>query len=265
MGSKLTSALGSAALLLLLCAANGCETPVDPVGTAHLSVSHALFDSLLLKHVSPKGEVDYAGFQNDSAKFNQYLTLLSDSTPGKGWSEDEQLAYWINTYNAFTIKLIADNYPIESITDLHPTLYIPGKNTVWHEKFFSIGGQPTNLDHIEHETLRKDFEEPRIHFVIVCASRSCPKLRNSAYTADSLEVQLSEQTREFLLDTSRNKLSAEHLQLSKIFKWFKEDFTKGATLPEFIEEQSGIQINQDAEIDYLDYDWALNGKGSASP
>lgn len=221
-------------------------------------MSHQTYDDLLQKHVSDSGNVDYQGFIDDSTEFNTYLTLLSDSAPSDTWSKNEKLAYWINAYNAFTLKLIADNYPVSSITDLHPTLHVPTVNTVWHKKFFKIGGQPMNLDHIEHKILRKEFDEPRIHFAIVCASNSCPQLLNRAYIADSLETQLTDQVKGFLADDFRNKITEDKAELSKIFSWFKGDFTKNGTLIEFINEYSTIKINEDAEVSYMKYDWGLN-------
>ena len=115
-----------------------------------------------------------------------------------------------------------------------------------------------NLDHIEHKILRKEFDEPRIHFAIVCASKSCPALLNRAYTADSLETQLTTQVKGFLADDFRNKISENKVGLSKIFSWFKGDFTKNGTLIEYINRYSAVKVNKDAEISYLKYNWELN-------
>lgn len=244
---------------------NSCgSTPPLPQSDAK-GVSHSLLDSLLNAYVDSTGSVDYVGLQKDSTRLKDYLDLLGDSAPSVKWKKNEKLAYWINAYNAVTLKLITDNLPLESITDLHPTLYVPGKNTVWHRKLFKVGQYMISLDHIEHGILRKEFDEPRIHFAIVCASRSCPKLRNSAYVSDSLEFQLDQQTQHFLLDTTLNKLSVDHLQLSKIFKWFKEDFTRKGSLKEFLQNQSDVQIDENAKVEYLDYNWALNGDGGIAP
>ena len=174
------------------------------------------------------------------------------------WSEAEQLAYWINAYNAFTVKLIADNYPVESIEDLHPTLNIPLLNTVWHKKFFKIGGRASSLDEIEHKILRKKFNEPRIHFAINCASYSCPPLRNEAYTAGELNKQLDEQAKAFINNPAHNKLSPEKASLSKIFSWFKGDFTKDGSLTDYINRYANTKLKPNAEISHLEYDWRLN-------
>lgn len=250
----------ASALVLIGIISFGCGSSPEPstITTSALQpMTHNVYDDLLQKHVT-NGNVDYQGFMDDSVLFKSYLTLLSDSAPSETWSKDEKLAYWINAYNAFTIKLIADNYPVKSITDLHPTLHVPTVNTVWHKKFFKIGGQPMNLDHIEHKILRKEFEEPRIHFAIVCASKSCPQLLNRAYIADSLDVQLTAQVESFLADPFRNKITEDIAELSKIFSWFKDDFTKKGTLIDFINKYSTVKINENAKISYLKYDWALN-------
>ena len=159
---------------------------------------------------------------------------MSSHPPAATWTAQERLAYWINAYNAFTIQLIVNNYPVASIQDLHPKAYIPLVNSVWHQPFFNIGGQPMTLHAIEHKILRVQFDEPRIHFAIVCASKSCPALLNEAYTAKQLEEQLTRQANAFLADNFRNKIGRSTLHLSKIFSWFKEDFTKGQTLVTFL-------------------------------
>ncbi len=222
-------------------------------------VSHASWNQLLQKHVAQNGAVDYTGFIADKESLQQYLDLLSSNAPAGNWSQAEKLAYWINAYNAFTVKVIADNYPLESIRDLHT---LPGIATVWHKEFFEIGGQPTSLNQIEHEILRKEFVEPRIHFAINCASVSCPVLRNEAYTAEKLETQLTEQAQAFLRQPLRNTITADQLQLSKIFRWFEEDFTRKGSLIDFLNQYAPVQIHPDADIDFLDYNWALNVKGN---
>ena len=243
--------------LLFFCLA--CQSKGQPSGVNTKPPTHQAWTELLQLYVDDKGFVDYKGFKNDKKRLENYLNTLSNNAPDpKRWSKPEQLAYWINAYNAYTVKLIVDNYPVESIQDLHPTLKVPGVNTVWHKKFFSIGGQQSSLDEIEHQILRKNFNEARIHFAINCASFSCPLLRNEAYTAEQLEQQLSEQTRLFINDPSRNKISPNELELSKIFSWFKGDFTKEGSLIDFLNTYSKTKIKQDADIDFMDYNWDLN-------
>lgn len=227
---------------------------------SHNPPSHEIFDDLLKSNVVGD-QVDYKGFINSKVKFEKYLDLLSENPPDKSkWSKKEQLAYWINAYNAFTIKLIIDNYPVESIQDLHPTIYIPLVRTVWHKKFFKIGEVEMNLDEVEHNILRKEFNEPRIHFAINCASFSCPPLRNEAFTADKIDKQLEEQAVTFVNDSERNKISAKSAEVSKIFSWFSKDFTKEGSLIQFLNKYSEVKLNKDAKIEYLDYYWSLNDK-----
>ena len=221
--------------------------------------SHQLWDQLVRAHVKPDGSVNYKGFIQDKSKLEQYLKLISDNAPDrKTWSKDEQMAYWINAYNAFTVKLIVDNYPVKSIRDLGPTLKIPLIKDVWHYKFFKIGGDESSLDEIEHSILRKEFDEPRIHFAINCASVSCPPLLNEAFVAEKLEAQLTKVATTFINDPTRNKITADQAQVSSIFSWFKGDFTKKGTLIDFLNLYSKIKIKATAKISHLDYNWNLN-------
>jgi len=221
--------------------------------------SHELWNQLLEKHVKSNGMVDYKGFVKDKSQLETYLDLLSTHAPDrKTWSKEKQLAYWINAYNAFTVKLIVDHYPVESIRDLGPKLKIPLVNDVWHYKFFQIGGVETSLDEIEHGILRKEFNEPRIHFAINCASISCPPLQPFAFTSDQLESQLESVSVKFINDTLRNKIQKDKVEISSIFSWFSGDFTKDGSIIDFLNRYSKIQISKNAKVSYLDYNWSLN-------
>ncbi len=221
--------------------------------------SHKIFDELLKRNVSENGLVDYKGFINDKAKLEQYLEILSKNAPDREkWSEEEQLAYWINVYNAFTIKLIVDNYPVESIQDLHPTVKIPLVNTVWHKKFFQIGGKDASLDEVEHKILRKEFDEPRIHFAVNCASYSCPPLLNEAFVAEKIDKQLESQVKKFINDKRHNKITPDKIEISQIFSWFKGDFTNKGSLIDYLNQYSNVKINPDAKVSNIKYDWSLN-------
>ena len=244
--------------LLLFLFLVSCHSPV--VGKAGSKPpSHHLWNELLKTHVKAKGEVDYKGFIREKPKLESYLKLLSENAPDRSkWSKNDQLAYWINLYNAFTVKLIVDNYPTKSIRDLGPKFKIPLLKDVWHYKFFKIAGVEMSLDEVEHSILRKEFEEPRIHFAINCASVSCPPLLNEAFVAANLENQLTRVATTFINDPSRNKISRQSAQLSSIFSWFKGDFTKKGTLIEFLNRYSKVKISANARITFLDYDWNLN-------
>ncbi len=216
------------------------------------------YTAILKKHVNSSGWVNYKALKADRAPLDNYLKLLSASSPAANWSVNQKKAYWINVYNAFTLKLIIDNYPVKSIKDIGPAIQIPFVNTPWQKNFFKIGGKTMNLDDVEHNILRKDFNDPRIHFSLVCASRSCPKLRNEAYESDKIEAQLDDQGRDFLSDKSKNKITASNPEVSKIFSWFKGDFTKKSSLVDFINRFAPVKINKNADINYMDYSWKLN-------
>ncbi len=230
---------------------------VRDVSTGSTPISHEIWDNLLKKHVTDDGWVEYKGFIEDKEQFYNYLNVLNGSHPNKeNWTEEERLAYWINAYNAYTVQLIVENYPVKSIKDIKKG--IPFVNSVWDIKFIKIEGKEYDLNKIEHALLRRKFEEPRIHFAINCASYSCPVLRGEAYVAEKLEEQLAEQARIFLSDERRNKIQADKAELSKIFSWFGGDFKKDGTKIEYINRYAPVKINPNAEISYLDYNWQLN-------
>lgn len=222
--------------------------------------THEIFDALLKKYVSVEGKVNYKGFIKDSVTLNRYLSHLS-KTPAdkKNWTRQEQMAYWINSYNAFTIKLIIKYYPIKSIKDIGSSIQIPFVNTPWDIKFITIGNEKLDLNSIEHGKLRKEFDDPRIHMALVCASKSCPILLNEAYDPKQLDQQLTRQTKAFLGDSFRNKITPDKPQLSSIFNWYGMDFTKnGGSVTSFVNTYSSVKIKPKAKISYLDYDWGLN-------
>ena len=246
-----TSWLGFFGLMLV---GLGCK--VSKKTSDSTPVSHEIWDSLLQKHIDTEGWVNYPGFIQDSQLLNQYLDLLQSAHPNdQNWSRDEQLAYWINAYNAFTVQLIIRHYPVESIKDIKRG--IPFVNTVWDIKFIRIEGHAYDLNNIEHGIVRKYFDEPRIHFAVNCASVSCPRLSSRAYTAEKLEEQLSTAARTFLADPLRNQVSAG--QVSAIFNWFRGDFTKHAkSLVDFINQYAPGPLPPDTRLEFLDYNWQLN-------
>ncbi len=218
--------------------------------------SHQQWDKLLKKHVNTTGLVSYKGFQKDQAELSAYLKTLSDNAPQSNWSENDQKAYWINAYNAFTVALILKHYPVKSIKDIAGNIY--KINTPWDIKFIEIGGKKYDLNNIEHGILRKKFDDPRIHFALVCASISCPKLRNEAYTGPQLNVQLDGAGKDFLNDRSKNRIGADKAELSKYFSWYKGDFTKNGSLADFINKYSQTKMNSNTKINSIDYNWSLN-------
>ena len=212
---------------------------------------HELWDELLKKHVSTNGNVDYKGIKYEYKKLLDYiyvLSLIHENEQFDSLSKNEKLAYWINLYNALTVDLIIRNYPITSIKDI--------KNP-WKQRLWKAANLNYNLDEIEHVILRK-MNEPRIHFAIVCASISCPKLQNEAFNAANLEIQLSQSTREFLMDSTKNTITEYHLELSKIFKWFSTDFNESGGVRTFIKQYSKLNISDKAKITFKTYNWNLN-------
>ena len=182
--------------------------------------SHQQWDDLLAKYVDDEGNVDYKAFKNDEAALDTYLQLLGGNAPEESAAREEKLVYYINLYNAATVKLILEHYPLESIKDI---------KSPWAKKWIKVGQHTLSLGAIEHKILRK-LNEPRIHFAINCASYSCPKLSNRAYTLERLEEQLEAATKEFVNDTRRNRIDTAYAEISEIFKWYKADFTEAGSL-----------------------------------
>lgn len=223
-------------------------------------ITHENWTALLQDHVSDKGKVNYKSFISDSVSLNSYLKKLQENHPNeKSWSKNEQLAYWINAYNAFTVKLICDNYPVKSIKDITSGPNIPFVNSPWDIKFINIEEETYDLNDIEHGIIRGNFEDARIHFAVNCASGSCPRLINEAFEATSLDQQLDEATHSFLKDEGKNIVRANELQVSKLFSWYSGDFKKEhETVIAFIDAYTDLNISSDASVSYLDYDWTLN-------
>lgn len=240
---------------------------------------HSGWNKLLVSHVSPiNGNkatvVDYMGMKKDRELLKQYLDALSSISMAEfdQWSKQEQLAFLINAYNAWTVELILSKWPdLKSIKDIGGLFSSP-----WSKELAYLLGKMRTLDDIEHGLIRGSgrYNEPRIHFAVNCASISCPALRAEAYEGNKIERQLNEQTVLFLSDRSRNRIDKNSLMLSSIFKWYREDFEKGwqgfNRLEDFLLVYSsslGLSdaiINQlksgNADIKFLNYDWRLNQK-----
>lgn len=215
------------------------------------SLDHSMWSKLLKANVSVGGNVDYKGFKADANQLQSYLSYLEANAPKTSWSENEQLAYWINLYNAATIHLVAENYPVASIREIND-------GSPWDKQFIHVGNELLSLNEVEHEILRKKFKEPRIHFAINCASESCPRLLNDAYVGHILDQQLNAAARAFINDSSKNKITAKKAELSLLFSWFQEDFTTTGTVISFVNRFSEIKVGSAAQVDYLPYSWQLN-------
>ena len=215
----------------------------------------SIFDSLLQKNVDKTGRVDYQSLKNNETLLDNYLAYIQNNEPTKDWSSNKKKAFWINTYNAYTIKIILNNYPLKSIRDIK----IDGK-TAWKIPFVKVGQKRYTLDQIEHKILRKKFNDPRIHVGINCASVSCPRLWNFAFTEDNIASSLDNLMKEFINNTTRNKISKKNVALSEIFNWFSKDFIKNGTIINYLNTYAAIKISEKASIKYLTYDWSLNKK-----
>ena len=206
------------------------------------------WDTLLQRYVTPTGKVNYAGLKADKAALEAYCKTLSDNPAQDSWSREEKMAYWINAYNAFTIKLIVDNYPTKSI------LNFDGGKT-WDVKRIKLGDKKYSLNQIENDILRPQFKDARIHFAINCAAKSCPPLHNRAYTADNLEATLEARTKAFVNDVKHNTLTASKAQVSKIFDWYGADF---GDLKKYLNKYADTQLKSNATVTFNEYNWDLN-------
>lgn len=218
---------------------------------------HKIWDELTKRYVNDAGFPTYKGFIKDSIKFNTYLSQLASNHPKESWTSNQRKAFWINAYNAYTIKLIIDNYPVETIKDLGGGIY--RVNTPWDIKFIQIEDKTYHLNDLEHNILRKEWSDPRIHAAVNCASISCPKLMNGAYLAERLDEQLDRQMKAFIQDTTKNSIGDKEVKLSKLFKWFSGDFkVEHSSVIDYINSYSDVKIKKSAKIEYFDYDWGLN-------
>jgi len=226
-------------------------------------IRHQAWTGLLGRFVSD-GAVDYVGFKQAESELDRYLDTLADTDPGQ-LPEADQLAFYINAYNAYTVKLILQHFkdggPPESIRKIGGLFKKP-----WDIEFAVLGGETYSLDMIEHGIIRPRFKEPRIHFAVNCASKSCPKLITEAYEADTLDAQLESSTRAFLEDSNYNYFQDNVLHVSSIFKWYKEDFSAGPVAFFLAHVGGDLKASlQDAadtiRVRYVDYDWSLNGRG----
>lgn len=249
-------------------------------GSSHaFDHSHRAWGTLLKKHVvvindGVASQVRYAGFQKDRQALAKYLEALSAVTEAEfaAFTYPQQLAFLINSYNAFTVQLVLTEYPgLKSIKDLGSILASP-----WKKTFFTLLGRQRHLDNIEHDMIRAPgvYDDPRIHVAVVCASVGCPAMRNEAYVGDRLDAQLDDSLRRFLSDRSRNRFNSESkkLEVSKIFDWYQKDFEKSRQgfqrlrdvfakhadrLTDVPADRELIRTGKVA-VTYLEYDWTLN-------
>lgn len=207
------------------------------------------------------GRVDYAGLKASPETLNTFLTAVAGlrEEDYRAWPPSAQIAFWLNLYNAATLKLVMEHYPVRSIRDIRGLFQGP-----WDQPLVRVFGQRLSLNSVEHQILRKQFREPRIHFALVCAAKGCPPLRNEPYTAEGLEAQLNDQARKFLDETHKNRIdpSLRTVFLSPLFRWYREDFEQGgrsllATLRPWWSRLPPDDYEHYA-IRWTQYDWSLN-------
>ena len=267
-------------LLLFLASCGGSPTNLgetnqetqEYTATSAQPFNYQTYNSILKEYVNAEGLVDYERLKENRQKLDDFNAAIGAVMPSTydSWTEAEKIAFLINAYNSFTLESIIDNYPTKSIRNIIG---------VWKIRKFDIVGEKLTLDHIEHQILRKEFNEPGIHVALVCAAISCPPLRREAYTGNQLEEQLDDQAKKFLGNSQGFKIDSQNntIYLSSIFKWFGEDFEKTygqePNIDGLNETETAIvnyahkYVNSDAQkflkqggyqVKYSDYDWSLN-------
>ena len=236
--------------------------PISTDKEVSFNHDHPKLIHVLSKISDGRGGVDYSWLQKHPDELNGYLRLTGSvpRTQYQGWTKPERMAFLVNSYNASTLKLMADHYPVSSIKD------IGGITSVWDLKVVSLFGQKITLSHLEHEMIRKEFRSPSVHFALVCGSKGCPALRKEPYTPKSLEEQFNQQAKSFLGDQEKNRvdLKKRTVYLSPIFKWYKKDFGKSDeeilkyVADHFSEAEKNAIKSGGFTISYTEYDWGVN-------
>lgn len=230
--------------------------PLAAVDTAATTVSrlsespdHRAWNALLQRYVNQQGRVNYTDWRNHMQSLNAYLQSLTNTPPGADWSREAKMAYWINAYNAFTIKLMLDN-PGKSIRQLYD-------GNPWDIKWIRLGNKMYSLNQIEHDILRAEFKDARIHFALNCAAISCPPLCREAFTTANLYSLLERQTRLFVRSSTIVNHNTRKISISTIFYWYAADFGE---LTEFLNRYLERPVNGQYDIVYNDYNWGLNSQ-----
>ena len=220
-------------------------------------IDNSIYGELLREHVVD-GLVDYDGFKKDEILLDRYLDILA-KVDTERLAAPEAFAFYVNAYNAWTIKLILNNYPgVRSIKSIGGPFRSP-----WKQSIADIDGETLTLDDIEHGILRPRYNDSRVHFAVNCASIGCPPIRSEPYTGIALDTQLNDATRSFINDPGKTYIDGTTLFVSRIFKWYAEDFPEGVI--EFVSRYAEGDLRQQLEskkdtlrVRYLDYDWSLN-------
>ncbi|MCL4179698.1 MAG: DUF547 domain-containing protein [Verrucomicrobia bacterium] len=239
-----------------------CFATAALLQAAEFDQDHEPLRGILQTYVKD-GLVDYAALKTRRQPLDQYLAEVASVAEAdfKGWTEPRRLSFLLNAYNAYTLQLIIDHYPVKSIKDIGSFFKGP-----WDQPVVRLFGRTLTLNNLEHDIIRKDYPDPRIHFALVCAARGCPPLREEAYLAARLDEQLDDQARQFLATPTKNRVDAgaRTVYLSPIFKWYGADFEKkhgsvlAALQPYWPKASTAALAQESLKIRYDDYDWSLN-------
>ena len=211
------------------------------------TIDFKLYDEFLKKHVSENGVVDYDKVLKNMGQLNLIVSNFSKISPNKSWTKSEIKAFWINVYNANVIKLLAENYPLKSINYIRDPFQM---------KFISFDGDKVSLEYIQKEVLLA-LNDPRTHFALYDTSVSSPKLRNTAYSSDTIESELNVVTGAYINDPTKNNISPKNCALSKIFEWYITEFLGANSIVSFINKYSNVKINDETKIGFMEYNWNL--------
>ena len=227
-------------------------------GDPSVTFDHSAFDAVLKKHVDSEGFVDYPGLKADRGPLDAYVKTLADA-PFDKLGRDEKLALLLNAYNAFTLELILNHYPVKSIRDI---------DKPWDQRDFAFAGEKVTLNEIEHQRIRPKFAEPRVHLALVCAAFSCPKLRDEAYTGAKLDAQLADQSNYCMTHPRWLQLDGSDLKLTSIMKWYGGDFDQTVGSPLMFAANHNADVKEltaagkKVSVGFLDYDWSLNSQAN---
>ncbi len=221
---------------------------------------HPLWNKVLQTYTKKENNqvlVNYKELKSNASTLNQYLQTLERLTKEefKSFTNKQKLSFWINAYNAYTLKIVIDHYPVKSIKEIKSGWFSSGP---WSKEFILLFKDKISLDHIEHEIVRKQFNEPRIHFALNCASIGCPSLYQEAFSASKLEEQLDQSALHFLKNKDKNFVKGSTLHVSKIFKWYGDDFnSQFESFENYIIQNLNLP-KKNYQIEYNDYNWNLN-------
>ncbi len=232
------------------------------MSSASASFDHSLYDSVLKTHVQ-EGLVDYKNLKKDK-RLDEYLEKLKTAKMDQLVSRNDKLAFWTNAYNAYTLKLITNYYPLSSIMDIKE----PGFSDAWDIPLAHVAGNTYTLDQVENSIIRHNWPDPRIHYALVCAAQSCPQLRSEAYTAELLEAQFNNQAEWFMKNRNQFDLKNRKAELSKVYEWYAVDFGKNTTealetLIPHVDDSLAKNLEKDARkwtVSFSEWDWKLNEK-----